>query len=67
MSDASSITPQARRKVYDLLRTKAHTLLGSKNFLLDPDHPIILPSPANFSANSTPSVMTGTTTHSTSP
>ena len=43
MADASSITPQVRRKVYSLLRTKSLTLRGSKNFLQDPDDPIIPP------------------------
>ncbi|CAL8461570.1 g9332 [Coccomyxa elongata] len=36
MDHNTPITPQVRRKVYDLIRTKALTLRGSKNFLQDP-------------------------------
>ncbi|CAL5226124.1 g8941 [Coccomyxa viridis] len=43
MSDAPPITPQIRRKVQTLLRHKALTLLGSKNFSPPSDDAFILP------------------------
>ncbi|CAK0785148.1 hypothetical protein CVIRNUC_008354 [Coccomyxa viridis] len=41
MSDASPITPRVRRKVHDLLRNKALTLLGSKTRLPDTHDPLL--------------------------
>ncbi|CAL5224987.1 g7765 [Coccomyxa viridis] len=43
MPDATPITPLARRKVHHLLRNKALTLLGHKNYIPDHDHPLIPP------------------------
>ncbi|CAL5222633.1 g5028 [Coccomyxa viridis] len=43
MTDPPPITPQVRRKVHHLLRNKALTLLGDRNFIPDPHDPIIPP------------------------
>ena len=43
MTDASPITPLVRRKLHDLLRTKAKSLLGSKNFTPPSDDHTLLP------------------------
>ncbi len=51
MSDATPITPLVRRKVHDLLRNKALTLLGPRTTSLTPTMPSYLPSPTNFSDN----------------
>lgn len=43
MSDATPITPLVRRKLHDLLRTKARSLLGSKNYTPPSDDDTLLP------------------------